>query len=281
VAGGLLPEAAARLGLRAGIPVVVGAGDRACEVLGAGAGPDRPMVSWGTTANVSVPLSARPSPLPYGLATSRGALDGWLLEGGVSAAGSLLELVSRLTGVAVGELWEGAARVPVGARGLVMLPWPGGARAPWWDDAARAGVLGLGFEHGAADIGRAALEAVACELARCLERMQAAGVAPKGLALGGGGVRAPAWTEVLTGTTELGARRRRSGEAASAGAALLGFRALGADVALEKLDPLAEEVAVDPEAAARYRALRNRADAAAAAVLGLAAAGDDPEPARP
>ena len=34
--------------------------DRPSEVLGSGAGPRWPMVSWGTTANVSVPVAARP-----------------------------------------------------------------------------------------------------------------------------------------------------------------------------------------------------------------------------
>ena len=50
----------AELGLRPGIPVVIGAGDRQCEVLGSGASEDHPMVSWGTTANVSVPVHERP-----------------------------------------------------------------------------------------------------------------------------------------------------------------------------------------------------------------------------
>ena len=76
VVGNLRPGPAAELGLRAGIPVIIGAGDRACEVLGAGASSTRPMVSWGTTANVSVPtvtLEHRRSPA---LVTTRGAARG-------------------------------------------------------------------------------------------------------------------------------------------------------------------------------------------------------------
>ena len=56
IVGGVRRQPAAELGLRADIPVVIGAGDRACEVLGAGASERWPMVSWGTTANVSVPV---------------------------------------------------------------------------------------------------------------------------------------------------------------------------------------------------------------------------------
>ena len=73
VVGELLPQAAAALHLPAGIPVVVGAGDRACEVLGTGASPRRPMVSWGTTANVSIPVDALPVAVPDGLIVTRAA----------------------------------------------------------------------------------------------------------------------------------------------------------------------------------------------------------------
>ncbi|HUO47663.1 MAG TPA: FGGY family carbohydrate kinase, partial [Acidimicrobiales bacterium] len=73
-AGGRLPEVvppatvigvlratpAGHLGLRPGIPVAVGAGDRACEVIGTAASPTLPMLSWGTTANVSAPVDRRP-----------------------------------------------------------------------------------------------------------------------------------------------------------------------------------------------------------------------------
>ena len=82
IVGQLRAVPAAELGLRPGIPVVIGAGDRPCEVLGAGASAERPMVSWGTTANVSVPVAARPDPAPAGAVVSRGADGGWLLEGG-------------------------------------------------------------------------------------------------------------------------------------------------------------------------------------------------------
>ncbi len=98
VTGHLRAEAAAALGLVAGLPVVIGAGDRPCEVLGAGATESVPMVSWGTTANVSVPVGSRPEPPPPGVVASRAAGGGWLLEGGLSAAGSLLAWIGGLTG---------------------------------------------------------------------------------------------------------------------------------------------------------------------------------------
>ena len=76
VVGNLKAVPGAELGLRPGIPVVIGAGDRQCEVLGSGASEDCPMVSWGTTANVSVPVHERPVPSPAGAVVTRAADGG-------------------------------------------------------------------------------------------------------------------------------------------------------------------------------------------------------------
>lgn len=261
-------EQAAALGLHQGTPVVIGAGDRQCEVLGTGASAAWPMVAWGTTANVSVPVSSRPQPVPPGLALTRGALDGWLVEGGLSAAGSLLGWLAALTGVEVDELGELARTCPPGANGVIALPWMGGARAPWWRDDARAGFIGLGFEHRAADLARAVVEAVALEVARCLDHMTEI-AAPSGVYVGGSASANLAWTEVLAAVTGLPARWRRSREAAMAGAVLVASRALGADCELERLDPVDAETLPALELVYRYRELRAVADRIAAAALNL------------
>jgi xylulokinase len=275
VVGRVKPEPAKGLGVKAGIPVVIGAGDRACEVLGTGASCERPMVAWGTTANVSVPVTSRPRPVPAALMVTRGALGGWLLEGGLSAAGSLLAWVGGLTGASVEELARQAMTSPPGAGGVWALPWPGGARAPWWRDEAGGGFLGLGFEHRPADLARAVMEAVAFDLARCLDAAKITGVEPLGLVMGGSSATGPAWTEVLTGVTGMPAARRRSGEAAMAGAALLASAALAAGFNLDRLDPVAAETTPPPDLVRRYAALRPQSDRVVAAVLGLSRGATD------
>ncbi|MDE3085678.1 MAG: hypothetical protein KGJ77_02835 [Acidobacteriota bacterium] len=270
VAGAVLAEAAGALGVRAGLPVVIGAGDRACEVLGAGAAPDRPMVAWGTTANVSVPVGRRPAEPPAGVAVTRAADGGWLLEGGLSAAGSLLAWMGSLTGEPLEALLEKAQACPAGADGLIVLPWLGGARAPWWQEGAGAAALGLHSRHGAPDLARAAVEGVAYDVARCLEAMAPAlPGALDGLAVGGSRATGRLWLEVVTAVTGLGASRRRSGEAAMAGAALLAARALGQAWSLDHLDPVDRRVEPDPDLVRRYGELRPLADEAAAAVIGV------------
>ena len=122
-----------------------------------------------------------PFPIPYppALVVSRAAGDGFLLEGGLSAAGSMLRWLSDLTSLSPAELMARAAAAPAGAAGVIALPWFGGARAPRWRPRARAGLLGLGFEHDAGHLARAAVESVAVEVRRCLEATAAPAARPR------------------------------------------------------------------------------------------------------
>ncbi len=178
--------------------------------------------------------------------------------------------------------------------GVIALPWFGGARAPWWRDTARGAVLGLSFDHDVGDMARAVVESVAWDVERCLESVTGArpdASRPQGLVLGGGGADNALWTEILTAVTGLPARRRRSGEAASAGAAMVVAEATGAGLGqeelgheegahdepvpdrlrlyLERVDPVDADMAPDATMLACYRRLRPTVDAAAEAVVAL------------
>jgi xylulokinase len=273
VSGAVTAAAALALGLAPGTPVVIGAGDRACEVLGSGATMSIPMVSWGTTANVSVPDPVRPLQVPPGVVVSRAGDGGWLFEGGLSGAGSFLAWLGRLTGHSPADLAELAARSPVGARGVTATPWLDGARAPWWRPEAGAAFVGLSSAHGLPDLARAVFESVAWEVQRCLEAIASrrpAGSVVEGLALAGSGASVPVWAEVLTGVTGLPVTGRRSGQAASMGAAVLAATAVGVEFDLDVVDPVDLELTPDPAAVERYAARRPAADQVAGAVIGWA-----------
>jgi sugar (pentulose or hexulose) kinase len=283
VIGQLKPVPGAELGLRPGIPVVIGAGDRQCEVLGSGASEDCPMISWGTTANVSVPVHERPVPSPAGAVVTRGAEQGWLLEGGLSAAGSFLAWLGRLLDRSPDELATRAASSPPGARGVTAVPWLDGARAPWWRDDARAGFVGLGAAHGTDDLARAVIESVAWDVLRCMEVVTAGrlgGSTAQGVTLGGAGTGLPLWVDVLTSILGIPAVRHRSGEAASAGAALLAGRALGLGLTLDQIDPVEAVITPDAPTVELYRRMRPQVEHVATAVLAAtettAWAGPDP-----
>jgi xylulokinase len=272
VSGALTDRAAGALGLTAGTPLVIGAGDRPCEVIGSGATEAGPMVSWGTTANVSIPVDGCPAGPPAGLVLSRSADDGWLIEGGLSSAGSLVAWLGHLTGHRPETLAELARQCRPGAGGVVATPWLEGARAPWWRDDAAAAFVGLRPAHGAAELARAVFESVAFDLVRCLEAMdrrRPAGPPLSELHLGGSGSDVAVWIDVLSGVCGLPVHRRRSGQAASAGAAVLAARAAGMECRLDVLDPGQPRTEPEPGAVAAYRSLRDGSDRVAAAVLDL------------
>jgi xylulokinase len=266
IVGDVTASAADALGLGPDVTVVLGAGDRACEVLGTAAESDRPMVSWGTTANVSIPAPDRTRPVPPAAVVSAGALDGELWECGLSAAGSALDWWAGITGRGVDELAALAVSCPPGSRGVLALAWLGGARAPWWQPAARAALIGLSAAHGAAEVTRALFESVGYDVARCIESL---GAAPVCLAAAGAGSATAPWPQVLAGITALPIERRRPELAASVGARIIAGAALGQPVDADACNPVTdvvEPVGRDVEA---YHDLRPAADAVAAAVLGL------------
>jgi len=212
----------------------------------------------------------RPVPSPAGAVVTRAAGSGWLLEGGLSAAGSFLAWLGRLIGSTPAELARLAGESPPGARGVVAVPWLDGARAPWWRDDARAGFVGLGAAHDASDLARAVIEAVAWDVLRVMEVVtvgRLGGSAAEGVTLGGAGSGLPVWVDVLTSVLGVPAARHRSGEAASAGAALLAGRSLGLDLSLEQLDPVEEVIAPDPASVEVYRGLRPMVDHVAESVI--------------
>jgi xylulokinase len=270
--GELTPDAARDLRLPAGARVVAGAGDRACEVLGTAASPDVPMVSWGTTANVSVPHAGPVGELPVVAAVSRGARGGFVLEAGLSAAGAAIGWLSSLTGRAPDDLLAAAAGVAPGAAGVLALPWLAGARAPWWRPDAHGAFVGLTDAHGPAELARAVVEGVALDTARCL-----ALVAPASqeLVVAGGGATDDLWRLVLASVTGCRVTRRAVDDAASVGARLLVASALGQALDVNDVNPVVAREEPDGELVAAYRSVRASSDAVADALLGAIVTRDE------
>lgn len=266
ILGRVRAEVANELGVPAATSVVLGAGDRACEVLGVGATAAAPMVSWGTTVNVSVPHPGPTEALPHVAAVSRGALGGFVIEAGLSASGAALGWLAELTGRDHDALLDDAAAVEPGARGVLALPWLHGARAPWWRPGTFAAFLGLTGAHGADELARALVEGVAFDAARCLELL---GIEAEGLCLAGAGAGRDVWRHVLAAVTARPWLRRRHDDAASVGARLVAAAALGESLTVDACNPVVARGEPEPLDIDAYRALRPRADAAAAAVLDL------------
>jgi sugar (pentulose or hexulose) kinase len=192
-----------------------------------------------------------------------------LVEAGLSASGAALAWLADLTRHDHDELLQLAAGVPPGANGVIALPWFNGARGPWWRSDASAAFAGLRSTHGAADLARALVEAVALDVARCVELVASDAEA---LALAGGGAGDELWRKVVAAACARPVRRREHDDAASVGARIVVGAALAEPVDLDEVNPVVAEEAPDEQLIESYSALRPRSDAAAAEFLELGAA---------
>jgi len=96
------------------------------------------------------------------------------LDGGVFAAGSLLDWLTEGLGLAENApaLAAMAASVP-DSDGVMVLPALAGLGAPWWRPSARGVIAGLHAAVGPAHVARAALEAIAWRVADIVEAFSA------------------------------------------------------------------------------------------------------------
>ncbi len=210
VAGHVHAQAAAETGLAAGTPVTVGTADAAAEAISAGlARSGDMMVMYGS----SIFFIARTERLPHS-PRFWGAhfleAGTYALAGGMSTAGSLTrwfrdvlgqtEVAAEAAGGpnAYAALAELAAGAPLGANGLVALPYFAGERTPLHDPDARGLFLGLTLSTTRADLYRALLESVGFGIRHNLDSMAEEGVAPQRvLAVGGGTLNLP-WMQMVS-----------------------------------------------------------------------------------
>jgi xylulokinase len=179
-------RAAAALGLKPGIPVILGGADSVLGLLGMGATEAGSVAYiWGSS---SVVLGVSREPVRDAkrryLVTPLAGISGWGLEMDLVSSGSAvgwLGATLNLGGHAPGEPAEAllalAATAPIGANGVSFLPFLGlGEQGIRWDPLLRGTLLGLSLGHGSADIARALVEGCVLESRRCLEVLDEAGL---------------------------------------------------------------------------------------------------------
>jgi xylulokinase len=269
-------SAAGSLGLPAGIPVSLGAGDRACEAVGIGLFGRRMIDSVGTASNICMATDRLPEDLGR-VSCSVHAIPGrWLFELGITTSGSLMRWFRELVGLSPAEmatLERDAGESPRGARNLLVFPCFMGARSVRWNADARGLVLGLSLGHARGDIGRAMMEGVGYETRSCLDGLRAIGMEPGEVIAMGGGARSDLWVRIKADILALPVLRPRHVETASIGAALLAARSVDliddVDVIARQWNPIEETVAPDPESVRFYEGRRALYEDVYAALLPL------------
>jgi sugar (pentulose or hexulose) kinase len=240
ILGAVTRDAAEATGLPEGLPVIAGAADKACEILGSGAiTPDIGAISFGTTATINVMLpkylEATPFIPPYPAAVPghfnaevqifRGFwMVSWFRQqfGHPEVAAALAE------GATPEALFDRLVeQAPPGSDGLMLQPyWTPGVRTP--GPEARGAIIGFTDAHTRAHLFRAILEGLAYALREGCERIEArTKVAVTSLRVSGGGSQSNAAMQVTADIFNRPTSRPHTFETSGLGAAIIGAVGLG------------------------------------------------------
>lgn len=215
VAGSLTAEAAALLGLKAGIPVIEGGIDAHVGAIGLG------VVEPGSLALItgsSHVMLGQTDKAVYSMGIWGAYYDAiipgqYTLEAGQVSTGSMLSWFvrkycvkalenERLTGedpyVYLDKL---ASEVPIGANGIVALDHFQGNRTPFVDARSRGLFAGLSLSHTEADMYRAVLESVCYGTGAIFDTFRQKGFAPKRVMASGAPTKSKLWMQMHADVT--------------------------------------------------------------------------------
>ena len=188
IAGHLAPEWAEKLGLRAGIPIPVGAFDAHWDAIGAGVRLGDVVNVVGTSTCIMA-IGDRAALVPGVCGVVPGSIDPARtgIEAGLSATGDIFEAIARRAGTSVAELSRGLEQYGAGETGLLRLTWDNGDRTVLVNPELSGITLGWRLTHTAQDELFAAIEGTAFHTRVILERMEEHGV-PIHRVINGGGI---------------------------------------------------------------------------------------------
>lgn len=230
VCGKISAEGAAATGLKAGTPVVAGAGDQAAGATGMGIVAAGAVSATIGTSGVVFASTDRPALDPKGrLHTFCHAVPGrWHVMGVTQAAGLSLRWFRDQFGAGEDDgrdpyerLSDEAASVPAGADGLLWTPYLMGERTPHLDANARGALVGLTASHTRGHVIRAILEGVAFSLRDTFTIFEEMKVPVSRIRLGGGGARSKLWRQIQADVYGREVEIVEAEEGAAYGAAIL------------------------------------------------------------
>jgi L-ribulokinase len=188
IAGTLAPQWAEKLGLRAGIPIPVGAFDAHWDAIGAGA-REGDVVNVVGTSTCIIAYAQKAKLIPGVCGVVPGSVHPQFtgIEAGLSATGDIFSAIARRANTSVEELSTGLERYRAGQTGLLRMTWDNGDRTVLVNPNLGGMTLGWNLLHTAQDELFAAIEGTAFHTRVILDRMSEYG-APTLRVINGGGI---------------------------------------------------------------------------------------------
>ena len=235
IMGEVTVEAARLTGLKAGTPVIAGGGDGQCAGTGANTFLEgRAYVNLGTAAVSGSYGKHYAANRAFRTMMAVGE-EGFSFETAIRTGTFLVNwMVERLFNVSPDKdpgifkaLETEAKASPIGAHGLVLVPYWSGVMTPSWDSAARGVIAGLSGNHSRGDVYRALLEGVALEQAMMTNQVADATTPITHFAAVGGGSRSDLWCQILADASARDVKRLETAEASALGAAMAAAKGAG------------------------------------------------------
>lgn len=172
IAGTLSTFWADQLGLRAGIPIPVGAFDAHWDAIGAGA-REKDMVNVVGTSTCMIGITSERQLVPGVCGVVKGSVHpGYTgIEAGLSATGDIFDAIARRANTAISQLSAGLEKYQAGQTGLLRMTWDNGDRTVLVNANLRGMTLGWNLQHSAQDELFAAIEGTAFHTRIILDRM--------------------------------------------------------------------------------------------------------------
>ncbi|HKN20662.1 MAG TPA: ribulokinase [Terracidiphilus sp.] len=177
IAGHLSEKWAAELGLRAGIPIPVGAFDAHWDAIGSNI-REGDVVNVVGTSTCIIAMAPKSELIPGVCGVVPGSVHPHYtgIEAGLSAVGDIFDAIARRANTTVAALSEGLDAWKAGQTGLLRLSWDNGDRTVLVNPELGGVTLGWNLVHTAQDELFAAIEGTAFHTRIILERMAEHGV---------------------------------------------------------------------------------------------------------
>jgi xylulokinase len=267
ISGHVSEEGARAAGLRAGTPVIAGAGDQAAGAVGMGIVRTGAVSATIGTSGVVFAATAGPVRDPAGRIHTfcHAVPQRWHVMGVTQAAGYSLRWFRDQFGAvgdpaqdAYAQLMAEASAAPAGADGLLWAPYLMGERTPHLDPNARGALVGISATHTRAHVVRAILEGVAFSLRDTLTIFAELKIPVESVRLGGGGARGSLWRQIQADVYGMPVGLVEAEEGPAYGAALLAGVGVGNWTSVENAADATVHIAKRIEPEPQRVALMNR-----------------------
>jgi L-ribulokinase len=188
IAGKLSPAWAEKLGLKAGIPIPVGAFDAHWDAIGAGA-KEGDVVNVVGTSTCIIAYVKKAELIPGVCGVVQGSVHPHFtgVEAGLSATGDIFSAIAARANTSVAELSKGLEKYHAGQTGLLRMTWDNGDRTVLVNPNLGGMTLGWNLQNTAQDALFAAIEGTAFHTRIILDQMHTYG-APTLRVINGGGI---------------------------------------------------------------------------------------------